>query len=351
MSDLASRIGEPALYFQKFDLQRGVAVFRGMTRAAFQQSSFLDDRLVGAAPDRYELPLDQIPASGDHAAFAPVRAIFHTAYCCSTLLSRALDIPGRTLVYREPVHLHQLAVMRRRPGEFPAALADRWPALLDFSRAMLAKAWRAGEVAVFKATDSCNNIIADVLAPDGGGTAILLYSQAREFVASNLKSEGRRAFLRNFIARASRENALDMNSPLHSVDAQALSSGEAAAYVWLTQMRSYEQAVRLRPAQCLCLDASNLLAHTRQALAECGDFLGIHPTAAELDGIMQSGIWDRHAKDTARVYSPSERDREMRDLSARLEGEIEAALAWLARYRDEGALIRFEREAGVRGST
>ncbi len=229
MQNLIARIRNPDLYFHKYDFHSRIAIFREMTRESFRESSFLDDRLVSPTLNQYGLAIDQAMAIDLSSSLPPGRLIFHTAYCCSTLLSRAFDIAGRTMVYREPVHLHQPAVARRRSAEYPQFVTGRWPELLRFSLSMLSKAWSGAETTVIKPTDSCNNIITDILALHEDSRAILLYSQAREFIASNLKTAGRRQFLKNFLGRSRRENAVDTHSVLHAVDVSGLPDAESAA--------------------------------------------------------------------------------------------------------------------------
>jgi len=318
-----------------------------MTRETFQTSSFLDDRIVAATPQSHEFSIEQLIEAERPATPSPVRFVFHIAYCCSTLLSRALDILGRTQVYREPVHLHQLAVIKRRPHDFPPRLSAHRPRLLRFSLAMLSKVWGDQVVPIVKPTDSCNNIIADILSNDPDSRAVLLYSQAREFITSNLKSAGRRAFLKNFLARSVRENAQDPSSPLRGVDVSGLAEAEAAAYVWMTQVRSYRAALRMRTDQCVCLDAATLLADTPRVLTACGEFLRLGLSDADIETVMGSGLWDRHAKDRGRRYSPADRRQEMTVLPDALEREIRTGLDWIERFDGSPADIRFDREIGA----
>jgi len=342
-------IGKPDLYFQKYDFRTGSAIFREMTRDSYRESAFLDDRLLSPNPELYGFSIDQAMAIDLTSSLPPYRLIFHTAYCCSTLLSRALDISGRTMVYREPVHLHQLAVARRRFTEFPQLVTGRWPELLRFSLSMLSKVWSGNEVSIIKPTDSCNNIIIDILALDGGSRAVLLYSQAREFIASNLKSAGRRRFLKNFLGRSIRENALDSGSILHSVDASGLPDAESAAYVWMTQILSYRKALSERADQCACIDSARLLSNTRCALMDCNQFLEIGLSETDIDAVVDSGLWQRHAKDATRSYSSAERQHEMQFISKHLETEIQAGMAWLEQFDGWNAPVRFEGEIGTSG--
>lgn len=332
MQNTHVNIEHPALYLQKYDFRSGLACFRDMTPEAFRRSSFLDDRILSPTSRRHDIALEQVFATGWRADNQPGRYIFHTAYCCSTLLSRVLDVACKTLVYREPMHLHQLAVMKRRPADFPRHAVSRWSELLSFSLAMLGKTWRSDEVAVTKATDSCNNIIPHLLDVHPSSRAVLLYSQAQEFISSNLKSDGRRQFLMNLLARSLRDNAQDTESILHGVNVEGLTAGELAAYVWITQIQSYRKVLKAKTDRCICIDAEILLSDTRRVLEQVDEFLGLDLGTAVIESLIGSALWGRHAKDPDRTYSPGERAGEMADLAKRIEREIEEGLAWIRRF-------------------
>ncbi|MEZ5543249.1 MAG: hypothetical protein R3F42_14605 [Pseudomonadota bacterium] len=346
MGNLAGRVADPGLYLQKYDFEAGVAVFRDMTRDSFRQSSFLDSRIVSPTARTHTFALDEVLDSVPSPE--PARLLFHTAYCCSTLMSRALDVAGSTLVYREPVHLHQLAVARRRADDFPRYVSARWGELLRFSMSMLSKGWHAGERSIIKPTDSCNNIIADILSLHENSRAVLLYAQADDFIAANLKSAGRRMFMRRFVGRALRDNMLDRHSELHSLQVGDLTEAQLAAYVWMTQVRSYNSALDALPHRCVCVDSATLLDNARCVLSESSDFLGLGLDAQVLASIMQSGIWNKHAKDTSKQYTSAERQREMASLMSHIGPEVNAGLEWIERFDGWKRTVRYARELNCR---
>ena len=53
-------------------------------------------------------------------AQAPIHFIFHSAFCASTMLVRALDVPGSAMGISEPVILNDMVGWRRRGAEIPA---------------------------------------------------------------------------------------------------------------------------------------------------------------------------------------------------------------------------------------
>src|SRR6478672_6723699 len=102
----------PDHYLFAFDGDR--AVFRAMDRAAYHRSIFLDRRISPASEAAFEVPLAPLIAWQEAHQPRPPRIgwIFHIAHCGSTLLARALDLPDRSLVLREPLALRQLGIQR-----------------------------------------------------------------------------------------------------------------------------------------------------------------------------------------------------------------------------------------------
>src|SRR5437868_14523592 len=96
----------PDHYLFAFD--DNCAIFRAMDRAAYHRSIFLDRRISPAGEAAFEVPLAPLLAWHEQQPAAPpprIGWIFHIAHCGSTLLARALDLPERSLVLREPLAL------------------------------------------------------------------------------------------------------------------------------------------------------------------------------------------------------------------------------------------------------
>jgi len=343
LNDLLERACErPEYYLQKFNFEAGTGVFSRMSRQSFRDSAFLDERLQAAGESQFELPLtgllggcQQPGQTGRQPAY-----LFHTAYCCSTLLSRALDVAGRTLVYREPVALHQLAVMQRRRNEVPDALLQRWDTLLGLAIRMLSKSWSPAEVPVIKATDSCNNIINRLLGHSPGSAALLLYSQLGDFLVANLKSDGRRQFLRRLLGRSILDAAAD--PLLREVDARSLDDARAAAFVWMVQMLSYRNALEGQAGRCRALDVSHLLARPERVLPAVADHLGLALTDEEVSAVLQGPVWHTHSKDgSIGEYNAQERARDKTSLSLDLEREIMVATDWVRTFPGWSGHIEF----------
>jgi hypothetical protein len=175
------RIDEPSSFLHEVDLARQCATFVPTTRAALARAPFLDGREDFSAGAAWRVPLEPLP---DFPANAPIpdRYIFHVSFCGSTYLSRLLDIPGRTIVLREPNCLVDLTDWRRKHRE-----DERFAATLDWTRALLRRRWAPNEAVVVKPS-SWANFLADALtARTVTMLPLFVTMEAREFLVAVLR--------------------------------------------------------------------------------------------------------------------------------------------------------------------
>src|SRR5690242_19618117 len=117
--------------------------FQLVPRAAHRSATFLTDEYLGdmGAP----LVISRKAALQSMPAQAPIHYIFHSAYCCSTMLARAFDIEGVSMGLKEPLILNDLSGWRSR-GASGTELAEG----LDSALRLLARPFGAGEAVVVK---------------------------------------------------------------------------------------------------------------------------------------------------------------------------------------------------------
>src|SRR4029077_2368313 len=131
----------PELYPIGINRLRHLVSFVRMSPDRYRNTSFLDPGATSLAPSVYTFNLDDLLLYGLHVPnhAAPVHYVFHTAYCCSTLLARYLDLIPPCFVLREPGVLAQIAMLRpRRNAELNsvptgAATADEWQDLMNLA--------------------------------------------------------------------------------------------------------------------------------------------------------------------------------------------------------------------------
>src|SRR5947209_12917180 len=63
---------------------------------------FLTDGHLRDKYQRATLPTDALASAVGDAPRAPLHFIFHSSFCCSTLLANALAVPGTSSILKEP---------------------------------------------------------------------------------------------------------------------------------------------------------------------------------------------------------------------------------------------------------
>jgi len=160
IKDFASsfRFSEPKPFLHSIDLEAERAVVFKTNRKLLSEASFVDGRsdIALGAPESVKLTdlvSEPAPEMRD-------RYIFNVAFCGSTLLSRLIDVPGRSLVLKEPKCLTDLAAWKTvnvRKGRPLDLLA---PAL-RLARNALRRPFAAGEAVTVKAACWVNGLLDD----------------------------------------------------------------------------------------------------------------------------------------------------------------------------------------------
>lgn len=316
----------PDLYVRELDPALGEAVAVPMTRDAYARSSFLDHRAQAAGPER-RLQLDDLRARYEAEAPAPrpLRFVFHTAFCGSTLLCRALDRPGACLAYKEPLLLHQLSAFRRHPAPETAALAG--PDWLRLALALLERTYAPGEVALVKPSDSCVNLAPALMAAHPDARALVLYMPLEAFLLTMLKLPRRITYLRSLLPRARAD--LHARGLLTGVRPETLSDAHAAAYVWLGLMYPYHELLSDDRLPVRSLDAALLFDRPLDVVDAAARFFDLPFSPGTLREVA-AGVLGRHAKRPDEAFDRDAFAASKARLAHILAPEIEAGIAWAA---------------------
>ena len=155
---LPELIGDGRWLAHRYDETSDSVQFRFVPREAQREMTFLTDFEIGDAPLAV-FPRADCLAEARKRDLPTPRMIFHSAYCCSTLLARAFDVPGVSFGLKEPQILNDvvgLQVRRADPRQVAAAL--------DVALLLLARPVVAGEVNVIKPSNLLNPLIPLVTA-------------------------------------------------------------------------------------------------------------------------------------------------------------------------------------------
>lgn len=306
---------DPALYL--FALQHEAAHFQPMTRDSFRRSIFLDDRIVRGPGQGFSLPFAEVRGQPwPDPAKRPVGLIFHVAQCGSTLLARALDLPGRSLVLREPAALRRLGVETGPQGAVDEAL-------LRFTLSMLGKRWEAEAPVIVKANVPVNFIAGDVLAIEPETRAICLYFPLASYVAAVMRTQGHEKWVESIFAE------MRLAGSRFALGAEPRTTAERTACLWFAQMKAFE-ALTLAYRGVRTLNAELLFGRPAEAVAASAGHLGIALRDREAEEIVSGELFETYSKNPALDYDPEVRAARDAEAKRRLGPQIAEAEGWVS---------------------
>lgn len=332
---------KPEYYLNSVDLGAGQCHFLKLGDDAYRRSSFMDHRLRSQTGESMQAPFAVLESMvREHQASSrpsPVHYIFHTAFCCSTLISRCLDIEGISRAVREPAVLMQMANYKRTGDAYPVN-GNPWPGLLSTVLFLVAKPRSDGEIVLIKPTNAANNLADEIIRMPQTGGVLLLYSKLEQFLVSILKKgEEGRAFVRrlfNVIRRDSeRTNALPLESLAQLTDMQI------AAFVWYLQMDAYLKLLADFPnAVIRTLDCDTFLTSPLTTLVKLCHLFEMRVEKGALEAIVAGPDFTRHSKDDSRDYDSSARSFEYEQIVREHRITLDGILAWSEGLRPEGPI-------------
>lgn len=319
----------PAWHLYDLDMQRGEMRFLEARPETFRISAFLDNRIAYTGEQVHGFPLDAIAAALQQHPVPrrDLAFLFHTSFCCSSLLARSLQREHHMLVLREPWVLRRLgdlkrAVLTRGQGWYPQG-----PALLDLSLQLLTKTWEESEAVLIKPTNVSNNLAEDLLSlrPDAPG--LVLYSDLESFLVSNLKKTGEtQQKLPAMVELFDRDTRYGEQL---GVSLAGLEFLQAVTVVWHAQRIQWQALLASSAGSRLrTLDSAELLARPAETLGAAAALLGRPLGALEAQGIAAGPVWATHAKDPFSAYDHARRDSENQDVLGRHREDVAAALRW-----------------------
>jgi hypothetical protein len=328
------------------ELAPGKASFVPMSRESYHRSIFTDrGRIVTAGGQGWDVPLggllQEFEARGEPPR--PVRYVFHMAHCGSTLLARALDLPGHTLVCREPFPLRQLGAQAAAPGAGPDPAG--WGRCLRLVAALLARRWDDAERPLVKANVPVNFIIPELMATAPGNRGILLYASLQAWLPSVLKTPRHRQWVGNVLRQLA--GGVAATPPLVPEDLAGLTEARAAACLWVAQYARFTAALAA-DERLVALDCEDLFARPGEVLDAAAGHLGLELPPALLEGVATGPLFRQHAKDPRRPYDRETRRAELDEIRGMLGDELDDAVAWAGERLERGSLAPVpERRLGV----
>ena len=264
------------------------------------------------------------PASISRGELPAPSFLFHTAFCGSTLLARALHAPPRAVALKEPLILHSLATagMRAPAGSDRNRIAEDLASAL----ALLSRPWAPGGRVLIKPANQINGWMARILSASPRSRAVLLYSDLRSFMISCFKklpaSEQRIRWMAQALLHDSQlatRLGIDPSANFNLV--------ESCALAWYAQMERYGEALRedVGDDRLRSLDFAQVLAAPADSTAACARWLLLDD-----DGLDERvhAAFSRHSKATAGTYDALDREQENARVLDMFGPTIDRAMCW-----------------------
>ena len=306
----------------EYDVRADTLVFAHLPREAQRRAVFLDPRFLARAPKSDPAPLASLPTEAIREQNGKLHFIFHTAFCCSTLLTRALDVPGVSMGVKEPSVLvgfaRHFGTGRRTPGALSA---------LSTTLDLLSRPLTPGETQIIKPSNTTNHIIPTILHARPDAKALILYSSLDAFLrAVARRGLDGREFARLVFSQSALAIPLEddkLEDPFLQTDLQI------AARAWLMQSAFITQvAERFGPDRVRTLNCDTMLASKANTLKRVADFFDLGLDSKTIADIADGPVFREHAKHPALAFDTAAYQAQHEEAGSRYFEEVNAVRAW-----------------------
>jgi len=285
----------------------------------------------GQMPPQVDVPAAQLLGQFGKR---PLGLLFHSAFCGSTLLTRALAEPGVAMGLSEPVILNDVVGMRSR-GAPPAAVARA----ADLALRLLARPFAPGEGVIIKPSNLLNPLAELLLALAPEARALFLYAPLETFLVSVVrKGLPCRLWVRELMADYLQAGVI---APLGLGPEEIFrqSDLQVAAVGWLAQHRLFAAlALRLGPARLRTLTSEQLTGDPEHTVAAAAAHYGLALGPSAVSRITAGPSFTRHSK-SGTAFTPEQRRAEYAAARGAHDEEIGMVIAWAAQVAGQAGIV------------
>ncbi len=317
---LADVLADPRWFLAALDGARNAFQFVHTDHETLAAQAFLDRRWDREALPRCDVPIDELLARAPAALPpTPEHFLWHTGFCCSTLIARLLDRPGRNLSLSEPQVFTTLADAKRA-GALPNR--DTTMRACQVVLHLLGRPLERGANVTIKPAPASCCFLGEAKELTSG-KMLFLYSDCRSFVVSAVKKgeEGR-----GYVRRMLQALTLDGHKPA-GIDLAGLNDLEAAAMLWHMQAAAFRDDAVSLGDRAASLDCDAFLAAPQEALASIDRFLALDLGGAHITQVLDGPLFRRHSKSAGEAFDARRRREEHEDTRRELGDTLEAAIA------------------------
>ena len=293
--------------------------FRHLTREEHRAATFVTDEYLPRAPQLVEIGRREALATAPSPA--PLHFIFHSAFCCSTLLARAFDREGMAMGLKEPPILNDITGWRRR-GASGRDVAE----VMDGTLKLLARPFAQGEATIIKPSNIVNGLIPLTMALRPDAKALLLYAPLRVFLTSVAKKgiDGRLWVRELFLGF--RKDGLVHRLGFDDEQFFGQTDLQIAAAGWLAQQALFADLVEKLGTRVRSLDSEALLDKPQEAVLALARLYGLDLDEQAATEIVQD-VFHRNSK-SGEAYDRAAREADYATAATAYGDEIEKVAKW-----------------------
>ena len=320
VSDIASVVRDADWLAHRYDPEHDAVHFVHVPRATHDRVTFLTDEYLPAGLEPFIARREDAVALAGQPA--PVHYIFHSAFCCSTLLARAFDLPGVAMGLKEPVILNDLAGWRTRGTGKPADIARA----LDHSLRLLARPFAPGEATIVKPSNVTLGLARAMMAMRPDANALLLFAPLETYLKSVAKKDmDGRLWVRDLLVKLLHDGLVDLGFEVD--DYLRLTDLQTAAVGWLAQHALFAQLAREFPGRVATLDSETLLARPADTIQALSRLFQLGLSDSGVADIAQGKAFSRHSK-FGQTFGATDRDAEYAAAAQAHGDEIGKVAVW-----------------------
>ena len=303
--------------------------FIRLERSEHATMPFLIDEYLGSAREAWDVATDECLTG---LGKGRLHFLFHSAFCGSTLLTRALDVPRMAMGLSEPVTLNDVVSLRRR-GIDSSAVAR----VADAALRLLARPYGAGEAVVIKPSNLLNPMADLLLALQPDARAVFLYAPLETYLISVVrKGLHCRLWVRQLLEGFLREGYADFGFSPEDYFRQ--SDLQVAAIGWLAQHRHFIQLVRkFGKVRVATLDADRMTTQPAEAIAAVTRHYGLACDSDLVAQIVSGQVFSKHSKSGA-GFTAKDRQAEYATARGAYGEEIDMVLAWAQKVAESAEI-------------
>jgi hypothetical protein len=282
VSDVAR---DPLWFPYRYDPSHDAFQFRRLTREDHRGATFLTDEYLGPAGPPLAYRRADVMESA--APAAPLHFIFHSAFCCSTVLARAFDVEGVAMGLKEPLFFNDMFGWQMRGGA-PEQLA----AVMNDGLRLLARPFAQGETLVVKPSNIINGMAPLMLSMRSDAKALLLEAPLADFLNSIArKGMWGRLWARDLVLKQLRVGLHPFGFKPDDYFGQT--DLQVAAMGWLAQHALFARLAAQLPGRVKTLDSVALMAAPERSMAALAGLFGVD---LDVPAVVAGPAFTRHSK-------------------------------------------------------